>query len=153
MSRSGKEVQNQAAKATPAAPAPSAPPAATEAAPPVQLQVAGAFVPKVKKLVTLPTLTMKAGETYYLKFLTAISKSKVVQKDKDGKEQEAAHIAQVVDLPSGEARTLIVNAVLVSVMSEEYKADAYVGKGFMFKVEKPKDGKRYKGFSVAELEL
>lgn len=111
------------------------------------------FVPKVKKLVTLPTLTIKGGETVYIKFLSEISVSKVIQKDKDGKDQEPAHIAQVFQLDTGEARTLIVNAVLNSIMVEEYPNHSYKEKGFQITAANPKAGKRYKGFTVAELEL
>lgn len=118
-----------------------------------QTTIPGAFVPKVKRLVTVPTLTLKSGTVYYLKFLTPIAVSKVVNKDKDGKVQEPAHIAQVVQLDSGEARTLIVNAVLASIMVEEFPNDSYVDKGFQIEPTTPKEGKRYKGFTVAELEL
>lgn len=112
-----------------------------------------AFVPKVMRIVTVPTLTPKAGTTYFLKFLSAAAESKVRQKDKDGKDQQPAHIAQVVMLETGEARTLIVNAVLLSILGEEYPSNSYVGKGFQIEAHNAKDGKRYKGFSVAELDL
>lgn len=111
------------------------------------------FVPKVKRLVTLPVLSLKSGDIAFVKFLSKIEQSKVKQKDKDGKEQDPAHIAQVTMLDTGENRTLICNAVLRSIMLEEYPNDSYIEKGFQIKVADPKAGKRYKGFEVAELEL
>jgi hypothetical protein len=116
----------------------------------------GVFAPKIKRHVTLPTLSkLKDGQTIYIRFDSVMTISKVVKpvlKPGD-KPEEPATIAQVTMLDTGELYTFLVPAVVKSVLNEEYPKDAYLGKGFAIQQVGQKDGKRYKNYTVAELEL
>jgi hypothetical protein len=115
----------------------------------------GVFVPKVKRHVTLPTLgKLKDGQVIYIRFDSVMSVSKVTKPQKDGQpKEEPATIAQVTMLDTGELYTFLVPAVVKSVLNEEYPKETYLGKGFAITQVGQKDGKRYKNYTVAELEL
>lgn len=111
----------------------------------------GAF--KRKKAVTLPSFVIKKeGDKRYFKFITAMRKSDVITKDKDGKEQEAATVANVVDLESGQEGIYLVNSVVHENLIKAYTEDSYVGKAFEIEHTGKREGKRYSNFSVYEVE-
>lgn len=114
---------------------------------------------KVKKLVTLPYLKMTEGNTYLLKFLTPLSLAKVLKnapKDADGKDKKPPHIANCVDLETGELVQIIGGASLCGIMEDEYPNNAYVGKCFQIEPGKKrtaKNGNNFTPYTVAEIEI
>lgn len=112
-----------------------------------------AFTPKRKKLLTRPVLKFVMDETRYIKFEGPIYLGKEMkQKAGDDKKKEPAHLADVIDLPTGELAQIIVNAVPMSVLEENYPDKAYVGKCFAITRQKRQPGKQYDPFKVEEIE-
>lgn len=106
-----------------------------------------------KKAVTLPSFVIKKeGDVRNFLFTSAMRKSDVVTKDKDGKAQEPATVANVTDLNSGEEGIYLVNTVVAENLRKMYPDDGYVQKKFEIEHKGKKDGKRYGSFSVYELE-
>jgi len=116
---------------------------------------------EVVRNVTLPFLILSETEPNYIKFNTAIEPDKTTfservrrsRKDEgDGsKKVEPMHIAEVVNLKTGEVARLVCHDVLESTLTEAYKDAGYVGKAF--KIEKTKaTGKRYFNFTIRELQ-
>lgn len=99
-----------------------------------------------KKAVTLPTMSFKGVDTRLVKFLGKIYKGEPIQ-GKDGKTQEPADLAHVIDLTTGEERTLICGTLLSKNLE---KHGDYVGKCYEI-TEKPLDGKRYKDCQIFEI--
>lgn len=111
------------------------------------------FVPKRKKLLTRPVLKFVMDEPRYIKFEGAIYVGKEMkQKAGDDKKKEPAHLADVIDLATGELAQIIVNAVPMSVLEENYPDKGYVGKCFTIVRQKRQPGKQYDPFSVEEIE-
>lgn len=110
------------------------------------------FVPKRKKLLTRPVLKFVTDKARYVKIEGAIYIGKEM-KQKDGdKKKEPAHLADVIDLESGELAQIIVNAVPLSVLNENYPNDTYVGKCFSITRQSRQPGKQYDSFKVEEIE-
>jgi len=100
-----------------------------------------------KRLVTVPTLSLKDNEPKFLRIDAPMYTGKQIEEGK-----EPATLANVTDLDTGEQSTLIVNTVLHGILDEEYPNGAYVG--LLFSIERlPKrQGKAYNGFKVFEIE-
>lgn len=113
-------------------------------------QKAPAF--KVKKNLTLPLLKPQLDTPFYITIDEAIFEGKKIDSGAQ-KDMEAAHLANVTNLETGEKMQIIVPAVLLSILNESYADNAYVGKGFQITKHPKASGKRYHAFSVAELEL
>lgn len=114
------------------------------------------FVPKIKKLVTLPQLKLLEGGKVYIKPEAAMVKeADKVRKDKDGNEviETGPFTMRVTNLETGELMQIVVPAVLHGVLCDNYVGDSYVGKGFQVEVCKKVAGKKYREIKVAELEL
>ncbi len=111
------------------------------------------FVPKRKKLLTRAVLKFVMDEPRHVKFEDAIYLGKEMkQKAGDDKKKEPAHLANVVDLTTGELAQIIVNAVPMSVLKESYPNDGYVGKCFTIMRQKRQPGKQYDPFFVEEID-
>ncbi len=110
------------------------------------------FVPKRKKLLTKPLLKYSVGVAVCVLIETAMHIGKDMKPGADGKKKEPATLCDVIDLKTGEPCQLIMNAVVKSVLSEEYPNDAYVGKCFAITKQVRVQGKAYDPFSVEEIE-
>lgn len=110
------------------------------------------FVAKRKKLLTRPILKFVKDVPQYIKFEGAIYLGKEMKQKAEDKKKEPAHLADVIDLQTGELAQIIVNAVPMSVLKENYPNDSYVGKCFAITRQSRKEGKAYDPFSVEEIE-
>lgn len=96
------------------------------------------------KDVTLPFLKLQNETLYYFKFTSPMFKGKKIDDQK-----EAATLAHVVNLETGEKCEIICPTVLQGILRESYQED-YVGR--CFEVVKHRDaGQKYSTFSVAEV--
>lgn len=103
------------------------------------------------KALTLPTISFKNDGTKFLRLLGKIYVGKAIKQD--GKTPEKpADLCEVMDLESGELSLLIVPALVKSTLEENYPSGGYVNKAFEIACHGTKDGKRYKTFSIYELE-
>ena len=107
---------------------------------------------KRKKLLTIPVLKFKEGETRYVKITEAMHVGKP-QKAKEGeKAKEPAVLANCINLEDGAICQIIVSAVVKSVLTEEYPNDGYVGKCFAITKQGRNPGKQYNQFDIEEVE-
>ena len=110
---------------------------------------------RVSKNVTLPLSKWKNEAPKYLQFKGEIFLGKQLadaKLDADGKAQKPAHLANVVDLETGEEMQVICASVLKATLEEEYPAGAYVGKAFMLTQHRD-TAKKYNTYSISELEF
>lgn len=110
------------------------------------------FVPKRKKLLTRPVLKYVVDVANYVLIETAAHIGKEMKPGADGKKKEPATLCNVIDLKTGEPAQLILNAVVKSVLTEEYPGDSYVGKCFAITKQARVPGKSYDPFSIEEIE-
>jgi hypothetical protein len=114
------------------------------------------FKPVTKKLLTRPVIKWVVDKTRYFKIENAMHIGKDIKPkrnaDPDEKKKEPATICNVVDLETGALAQLIVNAVLKSVLTEEYPQDTYVGKCFAVTKQSRQPGKQYDPFNIEEIE-
>ena len=99
------------------------------------------------KAVVTPILSLKGIDTCFLRFDGEIYVGEKLPGDEPNK--PPAHLAPVTNLETGEQMTLIVLAVLESVLS---KAGNYVGKSYEIGVSQ-RDGKKYKDVKMWEIEI
>ncbi len=120
---------------------------------------------KRTKNLTLPVFQQKIDEARYIKFLEPMKIGKKVDKQKD-----AAILAPVVDLETGETFQFLVPSVVQGVLHDEYAAakfavidddmteteastgDLYVNKCFEIIKHPKKSGKQYHAFTLCEVE-
>ena len=107
---------------------------------------------KVKKNLTKTLFKFITGEPRYLKFQGALFVGKELKAKEGAKKMEPATLAFVTDLETGEEGQVIINAVVKSVLTDEYANDAYVGKCFQITKNARAPGKTYDPFSIAEIE-
>ena len=112
------------------------------------------FVPKIKKLVTLPTLKLTTDIPTYVKVLEAIHTSRPSIDQRDGKEK-TVELLNVVNLDTGESMQIVAGKVLCNVLTEEYPEHSYVDCGFQIKkgAKKGTGDKGYYPYSIAEPDL
>jgi len=112
------------------------------------------FTPKRVKLLTRPLMRFAEGVPLYVFMESAIYIGKEMKADttEDKKKKEPAHLAEVIDLATGEQAQIIVSAVPLSVFEESYKDHSYIGKCFAITKLARQAGKQYFGFSVEEIE-
>lgn len=115
-------------------------------------KAAPAFKFNVVKNVTLPLLKPNLDVPVYVKVLEPVFQGKKIDKGAQ-KDMEAAMLANVVNLETGENMQMIVPNVLDGIFAEEYKENAYVGKCFSITKHPKASGKRYHPFSVMEIEV
>lgn len=110
------------------------------------------FVPKRKKLLTRPVLKYVVDVPNFVKIETAAHIGKEMKAGADGKKKEPATLCNVIDLRTGEPAQLILNAVVKSVLAEEYPNDSYVGLCFSITKQKRVEGKQYDPFMIEEID-
>lgn len=109
---------------------------------------------RVKNL-TLDVLKFVENEPRYVKITGPIHLGKAQKKSKgddDGKEREPAHLATCINLEDGAECQIIVSAVVLSVLTDEYPGEAYVGKCFAITKKTRVAGKQYFPYGVEEIE-
>lgn len=112
-----------------------------------------AFVPKVKRVITLPLLKFQIDQPVYVRIDGEMFKGKEIKGSGDKAKMEPATLANCTNLETGEACQIIVATVLHSILTEEYENGAYVGKGFMITKGPKGSGKAYNPYTVSEIEV
>lgn len=99
--------------------------------------------------ITLPTLSHKKVDTYYLKALAPMYKGKQMPA-KEGKPAEPpADCLRVINLETGEEGEYLLSTIAKERLSE---MKDYVGKCFEFTKLGRRDGKRYDDYAIYEIE-
>lgn len=107
---------------------------------------------KIKKMVTLPLLKPSLGIPVFIKIIDKMFQGKEI-KTGDKKDMEPAMLLNILDLSTGQPCQMIANKVFESILLEEYENHSYVGVCFQVTKLSPRDGKRYNGFEIIEIEL
>lgn len=111
---------------------------------------------KRKRLLTRPVLKMEQDKTRYVKIECAMFVGKDIEKnrptDPNKPKKEPATICNVINLEDGTLAQIIMNAVVKSVFTDEYKEDSYVGKCFAITKRGRQPGKQYNPFDIEEIE-
>lgn len=113
---------------------------------------------KVKRQVTVPTLSMKENKDgalpppRFLQFMEAMHESTYVDPDPKKVKEKPATIAGVTDIETGEIYQFLVPAVVESQLTRDYPDDGYVGKVFRIACLGKRPGKRYRDFSIFEVD-
>jgi hypothetical protein len=108
---------------------------------------------KVVKSVTLPILKQADGVPYYVRVTGAIFLGKQLKGEGEEAKQEPAHLMNITNLETGEDMQMIANTVMKSSLEEEYPENGYVGKCFQIERKAAGAGKRYKAYSIQEIEI
>ena len=113
------------------------------------------FQYEVIKNFTLPLLKLELDTPYFLRIDDPVTIGKKLKGDDADK--EPAKLCKVTDLKTGEENILLVNSVLEGILhdydEESVTINAYVGKCFKIVKHAKKDGKRYHGYTVAEIKV
>lgn len=111
---------------------------------------------KTKKHVTLPLLPQVENGTIYCAFLHPIYQGKEMKaadaKAGEDKKERPATLATVCDLETGTPKTVVLTAVEVGNILENYPDKSYVGKSFSMSIMAKQKGKRYRPVSVVEID-
>ena len=111
------------------------------------------FVPKTKKLLTRPVLKLQQDKPEYVKIEGPMFVGKEIKPQKeDDKKNKPATIVNVINLQDGSEMQIVMNAVLKSVLTEEYPNETYVGKCFSITKQARSPGKSYNPFHIEEIE-
>lgn len=110
---------------------------------------------KIAKKVTLPVIRQEPNHPVYVLFLTPMYLGREVKlTDADTmKKERPATLACAIDLTTGGAGTIVLTAVEVSNLLENYPNRGYVGKAFAMTVFDKEKGKNYRPVSIAEIEI
>lgn len=107
---------------------------------------------KKVRSVTLPTLSMKdAGTLVHILFMSAFVLGRKMEQDKKAGEDEKqpAHVANIINLDTGEEMQIVGSKVLRGTLEEEYPESSYVGKCFEIEnLGKHKGGKSAEGYNT-----
>lgn len=103
---------------------------------------------KVKKHVTVPLLKMVNNTPIYVKFESAVFLGKVVDDKK-----AAPHMANCINLETGEQVQIILGTVLLGNLEEAYPDESYVGKAFELVKQAPEGSRKYALYQIAEIEV
>ena len=106
---------------------------------------------KVKAQVTRSVIPQRDNETIYVKSLGKIYEGKALENGKT--EMAPARLMEVANLATGQLALIIVNKVMEGQLSEIYPNDSYVNKAFALTMHPKTEGKRYKTFTIYELEI
>jgi hypothetical protein len=106
---------------------------------------------RVKNL-TLDILKFVEREPRHVKITGAIHLGKEQKAGEDGKKREAAHLAPCINLDDGAECQIIVSAVVLSTLNDEYPNEGYVGKCFEIVKKDRVPGKQYFPYGVVEIE-
>jgi len=89
------------------------------------------------KAVTRPQLKLTAGIEYHIKFEAPVHQGERLQDDRD-----AAFLANVVNLDTGEEMQIVCPSVFRKELDRTYPGESYVGKCFAFELMRVPE-KRY----------
>jgi hypothetical protein len=108
------------------------------------------------KNLTLDVLKFVENEPRYVKITGPIAIGKEQKSSRKGADESAkrdpAHLAPVINLEDGTECQIIVSAVVLSVLTDEYPENAYVGKCFSITKKNRVPGKQYFPYAVEEIE-
>lgn len=106
------------------------------------------------KNLTLDILKFVELEPRHVKITGPIHLGKEQKKGKGDEEKarEPAHLAPCINLEDGSECQIIVAAVVLSVLEDEYPSGSYVGKCFAITKKNRVAGKQYFPYSVEEIE-
>lgn len=127
---------------------------------------------KVKRQITMPTLTMKeASPAMVLRFNSRMSLSTYVDPDPKKQKEKPATVADVTDMATGMVYKFLVPSVVESNLRRDYDAEVkvsgegksakivqddgahtYVNKCFQIQCLGKRPNKRYRDFSLLEVE-
>ena len=127
---------------------------------------------KVKRQITMPTLTMKeASPAMVLRFNSRMALSTYVDPDPNKVKEKPATVADVTDMSNGMVYKFLVPSVVEANLRRDYDAEVkvsgegksakitedkgehlYVGKCFQIQCLGKRPNKRYRDFSVLEVE-
>jgi hypothetical protein len=110
---------------------------------------------KTKKVLTRSVLKHALGVTHYVRIEGPMFTGKTIKLRRGAAAEtprEPATLINVVNLETGEQAQMIVNAVVKSVLTEEYPNDTYVGKCFAIAKQARQPGKQYDPFKIEEIE-
>lgn len=114
------------------------------------------FVPKVKKILTLPLLKFEVGKTHYLKSLGPYFRAKPIKNPSEAdKNKEPPLLMNVVDLETGEMSQIILGQVLANIFDDEYPNSTYADKNFAVTLtgqKRGRNGNNANMYRVEELE-
>lgn len=114
-----------------------------------------AFVPKVKKLLTVPLLKLAVGEPRYIKVTAAMFIGKEIKSSRANatpSNREPATLVNAINLETGEECQVICSAVVKGNFEDKYPDNSYVGKCFALTKLERAAGKEYNGFKMEEIE-
>lgn len=113
-----------------------------------------AFVPKILKRVTMPTLKILPDVPVYVKILDPIFKGKSQPAKEGSPAKQPPMIFNIINLEDGAAMQMCVNKVVENEILDTYPKEKYVGRCFMIlKGKKKGSGDRsYFAFEIAEIE-
>ena len=101
---------------------------------------------KVLKAVSLAVLRLVPGNVYHIKIVTPI---KTGEKLDDKK--EPAEICEVIDMETGEHRTLVTSTVLRKELLKQYPDNSYVGLFFQLSMSR-RENKNYNDVTLVQIE-
>jgi hypothetical protein len=102
--------------------------------------------------LTVDILKFVENEPRYVKITGPIHLGKP-QKVEEGKAAKApAHLAPCINLDDGSECQIIVAAVVLSIMTDDYPNESYVGKCFAIVKKARAEGKAYFPYGVEEIE-
>jgi hypothetical protein len=107
---------------------------------------------RIKKVVTVPQLKFgPIGTALHIEILGEIHTSKVKPKNAD---EKSAEVVDVLNLDDDRQYKLIVPAVVLKNLLDEYPEHSYVGKRFYIeRLGKRKSDQRYIDYGIAEIEM
>ena len=140
------------------------------AAPATQTGVPQGF--KVKRTITMPTLVMKdASAARILRFDSRMELSTYIDPDPKKAKEKPATVSNVTDVQTGEIFKFLVPSVVEANLRRDYDAEVkisgegktakitedkgehnYVGLSFQIQCMGKRPGKRYRDFSIVEVE-
>jgi hypothetical protein len=149
---------------------PAAEPSAASTAPAVQTGVPQGY--KVKRTITMPTLVMKdASAARILRFDSRMELSTYIDPDPKKSKEKPATVSNVTDVQTGEIFKFLVPSVVEANLRRDYDAEVkisgegktakitedkgdhkYLGLSFQIQCMGKRPGKRYRDFSIVEVE-
>lgn len=108
---------------------------------------------RLARRVTRAILGQKDGVAFYVEFETSAREAPPLDNSGKAAIKTPPRVADVIDLSTGEACLLILNAVLEAELDRAYPDGSYVGHKFaVMRFPHPNADKRYKIYSITEIE-
>lgn len=108
---------------------------------------------KIKEQVSVPVLKQRDGETIFVRFDGPVYQGEELKNSRGaGPKMAPARLAKVFNYASKMANVIIVNTVLEGELVKNYPENKYVGKSFAITMNAAEEGRRYKTFSLFEIE-